>query len=162
MASPQAQRSPKGAGGKGRPQKNVTMKECIGSGVNGKSGPVQGDGVESSCEKVGADDKPWRLRSKGTPPKLPICAGDGEDLGEAGDITAQATIDGSLEGAGLIIAREAGVLCGLPVVSLLAHELGLAWGWRALAGDGASVERGTEVARFSGRCGSCWRLSGRR
>ena len=52
-----------------------------------------------------------------------------EDLGDRGDLTAEATIPAEARGAARFVAREAGVLCGLPVVAMLAERFGLAGGF---------------------------------
>ena len=73
-----------------------------------------------------------------------------EDLGEAGDLTANSTIPASAKGQARFVARDPGVLAGLPVVVLLAEEMGLSKGWRPILADGARLEKGTEIASIAG------------
>ena len=83
-----------------------------------------------------------------------------EDLGEGGDVTARATIPESAVGAVRFVARNSGVVAGLPVVGLLAVSCGL---------GGQFTGRGSPMAtwwgparcwrRPRGRCGRCWRWS---
>jgi nicotinate-nucleotide pyrophosphorylase (carboxylating) len=73
-----------------------------------------------------------------------------EDLGRAGDITSIATIPEELEGRAGLVAREAGVIAGLPLVAAafrrLAPELAIA----AHARDGIPVQRGGNLMSISG------------
>ncbi len=71
-----------------------------------------------------------------------------EDLGAAGDLTAQATIPESARGSANFAARTSGVVAGLPVVALLADRFGL--DWRAIERDGACVEAVAVVATIAG------------
>ena len=52
-----------------------------------------------------------------------------EDLGEIGDITAQATIPAGARGRATFVARAPGVICGRPIVDQLASRFGLDIGW---------------------------------
>src|ERR1700756_3755191 len=73
-----------------------------------------------------------------------------EDLGRAGDITSIATIPSDLDGRAEVVAREAGVIAGLPLVAVafrrLAPEIAIA----PHAHDGATVRRGAKVMTISG------------
>lgn len=73
-----------------------------------------------------------------------------EDLGRAGDITTDAVVPPDTRIDAVIAARQPGVLAGLEA-GLLAFEL-LDPGLRIerLRHDGASIERGTEIARVAG------------
>jgi nicotinate-nucleotide pyrophosphorylase (carboxylating) len=73
-----------------------------------------------------------------------------EDLGLAGDLTAQATIPAEARGAARFVARASGVVAGLPVVALLAARSEVAEGWQPIVRDGDRVERGTALARIAG------------
>ncbi len=74
-----------------------------------------------------------------------------EDLGEGGDVTSLATIPPEALGLGDFVARAPGVVCGLPVVALIAERFGLDAGSLRLAlEDGERVERGTRIASISG------------
>ena len=48
-----------------------------------------------------------------------------EDLGQAGDITSEATIPADARGAARLVARSPGVLAGLPAVELLSRKFEL-------------------------------------
>jgi nicotinate-nucleotide pyrophosphorylase (carboxylating) len=73
-----------------------------------------------------------------------------EDLGRAGDVTAFATIPEDALARAAVVAREAGVLAGLPLVAAafvkLAPEIEIAANMR----DGSSVTGKTEVMVVSG------------
>lgn len=73
-----------------------------------------------------------------------------EDLGEVGDLTANSTIPASARGRAAFVARSEGFLSGIPVVGLLAEEMGLAGGWRPLLTDGTRLEKGSVVATIEG------------
>ena len=73
-----------------------------------------------------------------------------EDLGQAGDLTARATIPESAAGSARFVTRGAGVVAGLPVVAILADRFGLAEGWHATRADGDRIGPGDEVARVAG------------
>ncbi len=70
-----------------------------------------------------------------------------EDLG-AGDVTSNALIAATLEGAAVIEAREALVVAGLPVAADVFRRLECALD--ATVADGARVEPGSVVARVRG------------
>jgi nicotinate-nucleotide pyrophosphorylase (carboxylating) len=73
-----------------------------------------------------------------------------EDLGEAGDLTGDATIPGDARGSARFVARGEGVVSGLPVVEMLTGHFGLEPGWRAFIGDGERVTRGATIASLAG------------
>jgi nicotinate-nucleotide pyrophosphorylase (carboxylating) len=73
-----------------------------------------------------------------------------EDLGQAGDLTAKATIPADATGTARFVARAPGVLSGLPVVEMLADRLGLAGSLLATLRDGEALERGSSIATVSG------------
>ena len=73
-----------------------------------------------------------------------------EDLGDRGDLTAQATIPVEATGAARFVARDAGVLSGLPVVAILADRFGLAEGFRPVLRDGEPLRPGDRIARIEG------------
>lgn len=73
-----------------------------------------------------------------------------EDFGEAGDLTALATIPADAVGSARFVARSTSVVAGLPVVARLAARIGLADGWRAVVQDGNWVEPGATIARVTG------------
>ena len=73
-----------------------------------------------------------------------------EDLGQAGDLTANVTIPSRARGSALFVTRSEGTIAGLPVVALLAERFDLAASWQAFAGDGDRVDPGTVLARIAG------------
>ena len=73
-----------------------------------------------------------------------------EDLGEGGDLTANATIPADALGAAVLVARSEGVLAGLPVVAMLAERFGLAEGFRADLADGDRLRPGARIAGIEG------------
>jgi nicotinate-nucleotide pyrophosphorylase (carboxylating) len=73
-----------------------------------------------------------------------------EDLGQAGDLTARATIPAEARGEARFVSRAAGILAGLPVVELLAARLGMADGWIPTLRDGDRLRPGVQVALLSG------------
>ena len=73
-----------------------------------------------------------------------------EDLGQAGDLTANATIPSRARGAARFVVRSDGAIAGLPVVAMLAERFGLDAEWPPQVRDGGLVTAGTEVARVAG------------
>ena len=73
-----------------------------------------------------------------------------EDLGRAGDVTAQACIDPDARLAAVFAARRPGVVSGLACVRLAIAELDPAAKFQVLAADGASVAAGAQIARVEG------------
>ena len=72
-----------------------------------------------------------------------------EDIGR-GDITTDAAIPADAGASGRIIAREAGVIAGLPVAALAFRLLDPAVRIEALVADGVRVEAGAALARIEG------------
>ncbi|MEL6583553.1 MAG: carboxylating nicotinate-nucleotide diphosphorylase [Pseudomonadota bacterium] len=90
------------------------------------------------------------------PPELPrpivtemVARALSEDLGRAGDITAQATLAPGTQARGVLNARGSGVIAGLPFVEAAAEALGGLTVER-LVTEGAEVARGTDVAVIAG------------
>lgn len=73
-----------------------------------------------------------------------------EDLGEWGDVTAQALIPADAQGTVRFVARQSGILAGLPVARLVLEEMGVAFEWDSHAVDGSAMERGSSLATVSG------------
>ncbi|HKV84453.1 MAG TPA: carboxylating nicotinate-nucleotide diphosphorylase [Ktedonobacterales bacterium] len=72
-----------------------------------------------------------------------------EDVGR-GDVTTEATIPAGTQARARIVAREGGVIAGLPVAALVWRLLDAAVGFEALVDDGARVEPGATLARIQG------------
>lgn len=72
-----------------------------------------------------------------------------EDIGR-GDVTTQATIAAGTRRSARIVAREAGVVAGLPMAALTFAQLDPDIQFETFTPDGSAVEAGTTVARVSG------------
>jgi nicotinate-nucleotide pyrophosphorylase (carboxylating) len=72
-----------------------------------------------------------------------------EDIGR-GDVTTEATIPAGLRAAAHIVAREAGVIAGLPIAEIAFRLLDSAVRFQTVAGDGSRVEAGATLARVEG------------
>jgi nicotinate-nucleotide pyrophosphorylase (carboxylating) len=70
-----------------------------------------------------------------------------EDLGRAGDITAQACIDARARLEAVFAVRSAGVVSGLSCARLAIHALDPDATFEALVSDGDQVAAGTQLAR---------------
>jgi nicotinate-nucleotide pyrophosphorylase (carboxylating) len=74
----------------------------------------------------------------------------GEDLGRAGDITSIATIPEDLQGRAELVARDGGVMSGLPLVEAAFRRLSPEITIAAHTRDGVAVERGATLMAISG------------
>ncbi len=74
----------------------------------------------------------------------------GEDLGRAGDITSTATIPEDLAARASVVAREGGVISGLPLVAATFQKLDPQVEIRATTRDGASVDAKTPLMAIAG------------
>lgn len=77
-----------------------------------------------------------------------------EDLGTAGDVTSRALIPRTAHGRASIVARQSGVVAGLPAAQWVARIIDPLVVWQPLAGDGQAVEAGTVLAQLDGGAGS--------
>jgi nicotinate-nucleotide pyrophosphorylase (carboxylating) len=73
-----------------------------------------------------------------------------EDLGEAGDITSQATIGPAATAVARINARDAGVICGLDCAIAAFSLIGPGLETQAFVADGATVGRGDAILEVRG------------
>ena len=73
-----------------------------------------------------------------------------EDLGRAGDLSTQATIDPETIATGLFVARDAGVVCGLTHAALALEALDSRLLFEQKLSDGDLVTPGTIIASVSG------------
>jgi nicotinate-nucleotide pyrophosphorylase (carboxylating) len=73
-----------------------------------------------------------------------------EDLGRAGDVTSVATIPEDTRARALVIAREAGVISGLPLVAATFEKLAPGVALTAHARDGAAVATKTTLMTVEG------------
>lgn len=76
-----------------------------------------------------------------------------EDVGH-GDITTQLVVAPAVRGVAEIVAHEAGVLCGLPVVELVFSEIDPAIEVEVLCPEGTAIDAGDVVARLEGSLAS--------
>ncbi len=74
-----------------------------------------------------------------------------EDLGRAGDLTADATVDAEARASARLVARAAGCIAGLDVALATFHLLDPAIAIERVAVDGERVAAGTLLARIEGR-----------
>jgi nicotinate-nucleotide pyrophosphorylase (carboxylating) len=72
-----------------------------------------------------------------------------EDIGR-GDVTTEATIPAGLRSTARIMAREAGVVAGLPLAARIFATLDPDVSFAALVADGAHIAAGATLARVSG------------
>lgn len=73
-----------------------------------------------------------------------------EDLG-AGDLTTNSTVPAGTVSTGYILAKEAGVVAGLPLAEMIFRRLDPSVEFRAIARDGNRVERGLVLAEITGK-----------
>jgi nicotinate-nucleotide pyrophosphorylase (carboxylating) len=73
-----------------------------------------------------------------------------EDLGTAGDLTAQATIPAATQARSAFVPRKSGVIAGLPAVQLVARAVDPGLRFKALVADGSPVQAGTALATLEG------------
>ncbi|WP_407176425.1 carboxylating nicotinate-nucleotide diphosphorylase [Bradyrhizobium sp. STM 3562] len=73
-----------------------------------------------------------------------------EDLGRAGDVTSIATIPEATKAQAVMVARQPGVIAGLPLAVAVFQKLSSEVRVQAHVRDGASVAAGTHVLTISG------------
>ena len=73
-----------------------------------------------------------------------------EDLGRAGDITSIATVPEATSGRAVVVARQPGVIAGLPLVAAAFRRLSPEIAIAPQARDGSAVEAGTKLMTISG------------
>ncbi|MCS7000442.1 MAG: carboxylating nicotinate-nucleotide diphosphorylase [Bacteroidota bacterium] len=72
-----------------------------------------------------------------------------EDLG-SGDVTSEAIIEPSWMARATLVAKQAGVICGLPVAALVFRTVDPDVAWEPLVEEGAQVEGHTPIAYVYG------------
>ena len=77
-----------------------------------------------------------------------------EDLGRAGDLSTQATIESHKCATALFIARDHGVVCGLPHAAVAFERIDSGLDFEQRASDGTRVTAGTVIASVSGNARS--------
>jgi nicotinate-nucleotide pyrophosphorylase (carboxylating) len=73
-----------------------------------------------------------------------------EDLGRAGDVTSTATVPDGTQARAVVVAREVGVISGLPLVAAALRKLSPDLAVAAHARDGASVAANTALMNVAG------------
>ncbi len=73
-----------------------------------------------------------------------------EEDGSFDDITTRSVVDPAQWGRGVFIAKQHGVVAGLPVAAAAIHAVDAQISFDALAGEGASVAPGTQLAEVEG------------
>jgi len=73
-----------------------------------------------------------------------------EDLGRAGDITSMATIPETIHARAILIARQAGIIAGLPLAVAVFQKLSPDFSIEAHFRDGGVVAAGVQVLTISG------------
>lgn len=90
---------------------------------------------------AGFPDEPWL--------EVLVSHALSEDVG-SGDVTTEVAVDPDVQARGMIVARQDGVICGLPVVMKIYAKLSTQVVVECLVGDGAHVVAGQPVARIAG------------
>lgn len=72
-----------------------------------------------------------------------------EDIG-TGDLTTNSTIPANATSIGYIVAKEGGVVAGLPLAELVFRRLDPSVDFRAMVRDGEKVDRGRVLAEIAG------------
>lgn len=73
-----------------------------------------------------------------------------EDLGEWGDVTSRSLLPAERQGHVQLLAREGGILCGLPIGQLVLGAVDPVCTWTPHSADGDEVRRGTCAAMLTG------------
>jgi nicotinate-nucleotide pyrophosphorylase (carboxylating) len=73
-----------------------------------------------------------------------------EDLGRAGDITTNSVVPASSQARGRLVARQAGVVCGLEMVALSFRLVDPRVAFEPVVADGDPVSPGAVLARVAG------------
>lgn len=76
-----------------------------------------------------------------------------EDLGENGDVTSNFILNSGQEGQASIIAKQAGIIAGLPIAERVFQKVNPALAVQNRVKEGAKVEPSEEVVRISGPLG---------
>jgi nicotinate-nucleotide pyrophosphorylase (carboxylating) len=74
-----------------------------------------------------------------------------EDLGTNGDRTSLATIPEKAQGTAAFVARNPGVLAGLPAAAMVAHTIDPTLTFTVVIPDGSRIARGAILATVSGQ-----------
>ena len=77
-----------------------------------------------------------------------------EDLGTAGDVTTAAIVPPDAMGAAAVVARQAGIIAGMPCAALALQLVDASLRWLPEHQDGQSVSAGQTIARIEGPAAS--------
>ncbi|HEX3997299.1 MAG TPA: carboxylating nicotinate-nucleotide diphosphorylase [Pirellulales bacterium] len=73
-----------------------------------------------------------------------------EDLQSAGDLTTDALVDATATGRAAVVARQAGVVAGLPAGKMAVAQFDPRIQWRPESADGSAIEAGSVLATIAG------------
>ncbi len=73
-----------------------------------------------------------------------------EDLADRGDITCEALLSEQVEASVQIVARQPGVVCGLPIIEMVYQTLSANVECELVCDDGIAVQAGDVLANLSG------------
>src|SRR5262245_49896230 len=77
-----------------------------------------------------------------------------EDLGSAGDLTSEALLSWEQKGQAVLVARQPGVLAGMPAALEVFSRFDLRLPLEAQREDGSFLQPGDQLALIQGRMGS--------
>jgi len=77
-----------------------------------------------------------------------------EDLGDLGDLTSLALVPGDAPGRAAVVARQAGIVAGLPAGGMTLRAFAPSASWQPEAADGQAVRGGQRLARIKGPAAS--------
>lgn len=94
-----------------------------------------------------------------TPPEIPFLdnllrLGLEEDLGDEGDVTSRAVLEGSTQGEAVIQSKQRGIVSGTDLLAPLFRKIDPDLSVRLLIKEGDPLEAGTEICRISGELAS--------
>lgn len=78
-----------------------------------------------------------------------VAAALAEDIGDS-DITTEAVVPAAAWASAIVVAKEGGILAGLPIAEAVFRGVDPALDFRSLVSEGASVERGVHVLQVEG------------
>ncbi|MEM1304363.1 MAG: nicotinate-nucleotide diphosphorylase (carboxylating), partial [Planctomycetota bacterium] len=73
-----------------------------------------------------------------------------EDLASGHDMTTEAVVPADREGRARVVARESGIVCGLPIGPLVRTEAEARFDWSPAIADGDRFEAGACLATIAG------------
>jgi nicotinate-nucleotide pyrophosphorylase (carboxylating) len=73
-----------------------------------------------------------------------------EDMGSDGDLTSQALVPDEALGRAMVVARQPGIVAGLPGVEMTLRAIDPGLGWSSHTEDGRRVEKGDSIGTVEG------------